>query len=580
MGVKNLWDILESCKKTFPLHHLQNKRVCIDLSCWMVQFQNVNKSHSALADKLHLRGLFHRLRALIALNCSLIFVTDGAIPAIKLSTYRRRLNLGFEPIQDETNSQKRPSSLRRNEGSDFSRMIKDAKLLGLALGIPCLDGIEEGEAQCALLNSESQCDGCFTTDSDAFLFGARTVYRDICLGEGGYVVCYEMADIQRKLGFGRNSLIALAIILGSDYFPGVHGLGPESACQIVKTVGNDAILHKIATEGLLIGKKKNKSKRQEDSSNLICNNNKENESSINGPGKEQLEKVINAYMKPKCHTAESKAVQRVLVSFPFQRAKLQAICFNFFEWPSEKTDEYILPKIAERDLRKFANLRSTSTEQGVQLPLHKMPVKCPVSAIIKRRIVQGIECFEVSWEQRDDGLKTSIVPADLLESACPEKILEFVESRALGKKQKPKQQREKKSDKVAHEDVVDLQLKNLVLEIERDSETIQTSTFARFPIGTMQIRRPLADMTNNKITFGSSPSKPTIKKDSSYVDIIDLCSSPEGQVARPCVSKHERAKVEVIELIDSSESESEALSPEHAKKARDLRLFLGNICVS
>lgn len=29
------------------------------------------------------------------------------------------------------------------------------------------------------------------------------------LGEGGYVVCYEMADIQRKLGFGRNSLVSL-----------------------------------------------------------------------------------------------------------------------------------------------------------------------------------------------------------------------------------------------------------------------------------------------------------------------------------------------------------------------------------
>lgn len=114
MGVKNLWDILESCKKTLPLYHLQwvshifsvskhtlylfiyffflkknyfclpwicgrNKRVCIDLSCWMVQLQNVNKSHASIKDKLYLKGLFHRLRALIALNCSLIFVTGMCI---------------------------------------------------------------------------------------------------------------------------------------------------------------------------------------------------------------------------------------------------------------------------------------------------------------------------------------------------------------------------------------------------------------------------------------------------------------------------------------------------------------------
>lgn len=57
----------------------RNKRVCIDLSCWMVQLQNVNKSHCPLKDKLYLKGLFHRLRALIALNCSLIFVTGTLI---------------------------------------------------------------------------------------------------------------------------------------------------------------------------------------------------------------------------------------------------------------------------------------------------------------------------------------------------------------------------------------------------------------------------------------------------------------------------------------------------------------------
>lgn len=35
-------------------------------------------------------------------------------------------------------------------------------------------------------------------------------------------------------------------------------------------------------------------------------------------------------------------------------------------------DEYILPKIAERDLRRFANLRCTSSHLGVQLPLDKV----------------------------------------------------------------------------------------------------------------------------------------------------------------------------------------------------------------
>ncbi|KAK9143436.1 hypothetical protein Syun_012836 [Stephania yunnanensis] len=407
MGVKNLWDILESCKKTLPLHHLQNKRVCIDLSCWIVQLQNATKPHSSI--NLHLRGFFHRLRALLALNCTLILVTDGSIPAIKFSAYRRRLGLGGQVVGDETNL-KTVLPLRRNMGSEFSCMIKEAKALGAALGIPCLDGIEEAEAQCALLNSESLCDGCFTSDSDIFLFGGRTVYRDIHLGDGGYVICYEMVDIESKLGFGRNSLITLALILGSDYSQGVHGLGREAACQIVKSIGDATVLQRIASEGLAFARKSKGSQKQGEV--LVCDANKEN--ILDQLKGDKFLEVINAYLKPKCHSADSESVHRVLANYPFQRTKLQEICAQYFGWTAEKTDEYILPKIAERDLRRFANLRSSSSKLGLQVPLLEIPVTCPVSAIVKPRKVQGRECFEVSWKNVD-GLKSSIVPADLIE---------------------------------------------------------------------------------------------------------------------------------------------------------------------
>ncbi|XWS50538.1 hypothetical protein CRYUN_Cryun12cG0095500 [Craigia yunnanensis] len=542
MGVKNLWDILESCKKTLPLHYLQNKRVCVDLSCWMVQLQNVNKSHCPMKDKLYLKGLFHRLRALIALNCSLIFVADGSIPAIKLSTYRRRLNSGIEvenqATQNGTNLQKL-SSLRRNMGSEFSCMIKEAKFLGLALGIPCLDGIEEAEAQCALLNLESLCDGCFSSDSDIFLFGARTVYRDICLGEGGHVICYEMDDIKHKLGFGRNSLISLALLLGSDYSQGVHGLGPGSACQIVKSVGDNDILQKIALEGLTFARKTKNSKKQvqlkcNDKATTLCH-----EVNMNGGNKNSLIdnqslQVVEAYMKPKCHSADSDVVHRVLVQRPFQREQLQQICAQFFDWPPEKSDEYILPKIAERDLRRFANLRSTSSQLGVNIPLKQVPVKCPVSAIIKRRKVHGRECFEVSWEEFD-GIKTSVVSADLLESACPEKIKEFDDRKALEKKNHRKS-RSKKSEKPFSVAEIDLKLQDLLLDIELGSKSS--------PIASREV-------ISDKMTIAT-------------------------EVHSQNVSRSTQMNGQHISVIDLSDSETER-SPEHARKARELRLFLASI---
>ncbi|XP_074379364.1 retrovirus-related Pol polyprotein from transposon TNT 1-94 isoform X2 [Apium graveolens] len=94
MGVKHLWDILDSCKKTLPLEHLRDKRVCIDLSCWIVQLQNVNKSHCSIKDKVYLRGLFHRLRALLALNCTIILV------AARMEAYLEANDL-WEPVEED-----------------------------------------------------------------------------------------------------------------------------------------------------------------------------------------------------------------------------------------------------------------------------------------------------------------------------------------------------------------------------------------------------------------------------------------------------------------------------------------------
>ncbi|GAB2265218.1 hypothetical protein Dimus_000286 [Dionaea muscipula] len=583
MGVKNLWDILESCKKTLPLHHLQNKRVCIDLSCWMVQLHNVNKSHCSLKEKLYLKGLFHRLRALLALNCSLIFVTDGSIPAIKISAYRRRLNPLSEISKDDAETN-RVSSLRRNAGSEFSCVIKEAKALGLALGIPCLDGIEEAEAQCALLNSESLCDGCFSSDSDVFLFGARIVYRDICLGEGGYVICYELEDIEKKLGFGRNSLIALALLLGSDYSQGVHGFGPETACQAIRFAGEDTILQHLASEGRSYLKKMKTSKKQ---GRIPKGSYKENcldhsmETNVAPSGNERRSEadnefipVISAYLKPKCHSADSERVYRALAVYPFQRTQLQEICAQFFEWTPEKTDEYILPKIAERDLRRFAKLRLASSELRVLLPLDKMPIKCPVSEIIKPRRIQGRECYEVSWGDID-GLKTSIVPADLVESACPERIAEF-HQRAEEKKKKQRQQRKSKpkqskdkpppssSSSIMPE--IDLKLKALLLDIESDSYTRCNPAFSSV-------------LAEAAMPSTASPCPPQIEElESSRVEneVIDLLSpSPRIKIK----SKHDSRGIleQQIDVIDLSDNSDMDISPEHSRKARELRVFLASI---
>ncbi|XP_063946916.1 single-strand DNA endonuclease 1 isoform X3 [Daucus carota subsp. sativus] len=528
---------------------------------------------------------------------------NGAIPAIKLSTYRRRLNSESKVSQDETNSDK-ASSLQRNMGSEFSGMIKEANILGMALGIPCIISLEEAEAQCALLNSESLCDGCFTSDSDIFLFGARTVYRDICLGEGGYVVCYEMNDIETKLGFGRNSLITLALLLGSDYTPGVRKLGQEAACQIVKSIGECNVLQRVASDGLSfankpkVSKKQNKAPRRTNKENYSHPIN-ENVGPVHDlPNENQYLAVIEAYLRPKCHTADSSVVQRALGGLPFDRLKLQNICARYFEWPPEKTDEYILPKIAERKLRQFANLRSTSSALGLGPPLDKMPVRCPLLEIIKHRKVLGRESFEVSWEDID-GLKTSVVPADLIECACPEKRVEFEEKRAQAKKQNIRKPRIKKSEKEAPISEIDKKLQDLLLDIENEHIATQKAVLYRQSVTEKASYLNEVCQTDQSMPLSTGSKSNLEKVDQIYnssalavqqAEVIDLLSPSPPMRARKVAkcqeanvpyipnvaAKCQEAKVPSIEFIDLSDTENE-LSPEHTRKARELRIFLNSI---
>lgn len=46
------------------------------------------------------------------------------------------------------------------------------------LGVPWVTAAGEAEAMCAFLDSQGLVDGCITNDGDAFLYGARTVYRN------------------------------------------------------------------------------------------------------------------------------------------------------------------------------------------------------------------------------------------------------------------------------------------------------------------------------------------------------------------------------------------------------------------
>ncbi|CAN8075635.1 unnamed protein product [Agarophyton chilense] len=112
-------------------------------------------------------------------------------------------------------------------------MYSETRDLLKLLGIPYLEAPMEAEAQCAFLNTAKIVDGVITEDSDAFLFGAKVVYRQL-FADGRFAETYDTQDIKSSLGLDRDLLIRLAHLLGSDYTPGVRGVGIVNAMEIME----------------------------------------------------------------------------------------------------------------------------------------------------------------------------------------------------------------------------------------------------------------------------------------------------------------------------------------------------------
>jgi DNA excision repair protein ERCC-5 len=111
-------------------------------------------------------------------------------------------------------------------------MVEDVMFLLTLFGIPYLRAPAEAEAQAVELEKLGLVDGVVTEDSDAIVFGSRSVYRNI-FDDKKYVELYLSSDSD-TIGIGYNEKIALAMLLGGDYTQGVKGVGIVNGMEILK----------------------------------------------------------------------------------------------------------------------------------------------------------------------------------------------------------------------------------------------------------------------------------------------------------------------------------------------------------
>lgn len=199
----------------------------------------------------HLNGLFLRFTKLMTKGLKFVFVFDGEHPELKKDEVERRKKAKEkakakydEAVQKQDIEEMKKYSSRISTLSP--EMVEETRQLLDALGIPYVDAPSEGEAQASYLVRKEDADMVLSQDTDALLFGAENIVRNLTITkkrkkqkslsyDSVSPIRINLSENLNYLGIDQDQLIALSILVGTDFnYGGIKGIGPKKALKLVK----------------------------------------------------------------------------------------------------------------------------------------------------------------------------------------------------------------------------------------------------------------------------------------------------------------------------------------------------------
>ncbi|MEW5896850.1 MAG: flap endonuclease-1 [Nanoarchaeota archaeon] len=257
-------------KEEISISDLRGKVLAVDSMNMLYQFLTTIRAAdgSVLTDSKgkvtsHLIGLFSRTAALMEAGLKLVFVFDGKPPEIKKKTWEKRAEVKKEASlklkeAEEAGEIEEMRKYAARTAVLTKEMISDAQDVIKALGLPIVQAPSEGEAQTAYLVKKGDAYASVSQDYDNLIFGCPLLVRNLSIagrrkkaGKFAYEnvrpEIIELKKVLKNLDMNLDQLIALAILVGTDYNPGgVKGIGPKTGVKLVKEFGNkfDALFEK------------------------------------------------------------------------------------------------------------------------------------------------------------------------------------------------------------------------------------------------------------------------------------------------------------------------------------------------
>ncbi|OLS11973.1 MAG: flap structure-specific endonuclease [Promethearchaeota archaeon CR_4] len=189
----------------------------------------------------HLYGILNRATGILQVGAWPLFVFDGKPADEKGKKDFDRIQAYITTQTNLTKAQRGgdieyASWLRERPAYFWPKVFAEVKQLLGFLGCPYLQATSEGEAQAAFLCMIDAASAVISQDFDTMLFGAPLLLRRIQGPKAAYVEV-RLSTILRHLHLTREQLVDVAILAGTDFHPGIAGLGSKLALKLVQQYG-------------------------------------------------------------------------------------------------------------------------------------------------------------------------------------------------------------------------------------------------------------------------------------------------------------------------------------------------------
>ena len=252
MGVK-FKDIVSP--EEINLKDLEGRTVAIDAYNTIYQFLSGirQRDGSPLMDQngnvtSHLSGILYRTASIVDKGIKPIYVFDGESHEHKAKTLEQRRAIKEEAMEkwEEAKAagnieEARKFAIRTSRMSPY--ILESSKELLDYMGIPYVQAVGEGEAQGAYMVNQGDAWAVASQDYDCLLFGAPRIVRNLTLSGGLSNLEYlELEKVLEELDLSREQLIDVALMVGTDFNEGIHGIGAKTGIKLIRNNSLEDVL--------------------------------------------------------------------------------------------------------------------------------------------------------------------------------------------------------------------------------------------------------------------------------------------------------------------------------------------------